>query len=126
MTDKPKRPAPQSVRMKPEVRQLVASRAAGFGLSVNAYMVWRSAYDECPPPRSRGRVPIKDHQALSAVLAKLANSHIAGNLNQLAKAANSGSLILTPEIEGMMCKAAADIELMRDLLIKAFGLSDAS
>ena len=126
MTDKPKRPAPKSVRMKPEERRLLALRAAEFGLSENAYLVWCALYRETPPPRSRGKAPVKDHQAIAAVLAKIGNSRIAGNINQLAKAANSGSLVLTPEIAAELRQAAADIAEIRHLVLKGLGRIDAA
>ncbi|MEJ2681299.1 MAG: plasmid mobilization relaxosome protein MobC [Gammaproteobacteria bacterium] len=41
---------------------------------------------------ARKKRPIKDIKALSQVLAELGQSRIANNLNQLAKASNTGSL----------------------------------
>ncbi|MEJ2755984.1 MAG: plasmid mobilization relaxosome protein MobC [Gammaproteobacteria bacterium] len=43
-------------------------------------------------PKKRKKRPIKDIKALSQVLAELGQSRIANNLNQLAKASNTGSL----------------------------------
>ena len=47
--------------------------------------------------RRLGKRPVKDQQALSRVLAELGQTHIANNLNQLARAANSGSLPVCQE-----------------------------
>ena len=61
---------------------------------------------------------------LTALLAKLGQSKIPNNLNQLAKAVHSGSLVLTPDIEAELREAAADIAAMRAMLVAALGLSD--
>ena len=119
---KPKRPAPLSLRLTPEDRQRLEQDAAG--MSLGAYIRWRLFDPGSPPPRHRGKAPIKDHQSISALLGKLGQSRIANNLNQLAKLAHSGSLVLTPDIEAELHKAVVDIAAMRAMLIAALGLSD--
>ena len=94
-------------------------------MSLAAYIRWRLFDPESPPPRQRGKVPVKDQQALSGLLAQLGKSHLANNLNQLARAANSGSLPVSPDVEAVLRHAAAEIVAMRALLIDALGLKDA-
>ncbi|TVV71853.1 plasmid mobilization relaxosome protein MobC [Sphingomonas solaris] len=118
------RPAPFSLRLTPEDRARLNRDAAGMPLG--AYIRWRLFDPANPPPRLRGKFPVKDHQAVSALLGKLGSTRIANNLNQLARAAHSGSLVLTPDIEAELHQAAADIAAMRDLLITALGLADAA
>ncbi len=109
------------MRLAPEDRARLERDAAG--MSLGAYIRWRLFDANNPPPRSRGKFPVRDHQALSGLLGKLGNSRMAANLNQLAKAANSGSLALDPEIEAELRQALADIADMRRMLIEALGLS---
>jgi hypothetical protein len=45
----------------------------------------------------RPRHPVRDEQILGQVLAELGKARLANNLNQLAKAANTGSLPVTPD-----------------------------
>ncbi len=71
--------------------------------------------------RSRLRRPIKDKQSLAKLLALLGQSRIANNLNQLAKAANIGTLPVTPETERNIRRACAEIQLMRMELLRALG-----
>jgi hypothetical protein len=52
----------------------------------------------------------------------LGQSNLANNLNQLARAANSGSLPVTPDTEQALQLAAAEISQMRLLLLQAVGL----
>lgn len=71
--------------------------------------------------RSRKRRPIKDEQRLAQVLAMLGQSRIANNLNQLAKAANLGTLPMMPDTEREIRRACADVALMRRELLRALG-----
>ena len=73
-------------------------------------------------PSRKAKRPVKDHQALASVLGELGKSRIANNLNQLAKAANSGCLPLTPETEKSLEEACAGIHWMRTTLMQALGL----
>ncbi len=66
--------------------------------------------------------PIEDKEALAKALALLSQSRLASNLNQLAKAANCGSLPLCPEVETDLKEACANVAAMRALLITALGL----
>lgn len=120
MPDRPKRPAPLSLRLTPEDRERLENAAAG--MSLGSYIRWRVFDPASPPPRHRGKFPVKDHAALSALLGKLGASLAASNLNQLAKAANSGSLVLDPDIEAELRQALSDIADMRRLLLEALGL----
>ncbi len=111
-------------RLSREDRELLDRNAVG--MSLGSYVRWLLFNPKTPPPRRRGQFPVKDHQALSAALSKLGQSHIPSNLNQLAKAANSGSLVLTPELEAELREALHLIAEIRRLLIDALGLSEGS
>lgn len=118
------RPATFTLRLSLEDRLKLEREAAG--MSLGSFVRWRLFNPDKPPPRRRGKFPIKDHKVLSAVLGRLGQSHIASNLNQLAKAANSGSLAMTPELETELWAAIYAAKEMRDLLIDALGLSDSA
>lgn len=75
-----------------------------------------------PRKRTRFKRPVKDHKALGQVLAELGATRIASNLNQLAKAANSGSLPVTEETEQEIKEACKTVQWMRDRLVAALGL----
>lgn len=116
-----KRPAPFSLRLTPEDREQLMRDAAG--MSLGGYIHWR-LFGADSPSRRRRRAPVKDQRALSEVVALLGQSRIASNLNQLAKATNSGSLNLTPEIELELREALQSVAQMRRLLIAALDLSE--
>lgn len=119
----PKRRAPPySLRLSQADRERLERDSRGMSLA--SYIRWRLFAPDSPPPRQRGKVPVKDQQALSGLLAHLGKSQLANNLNQLARAANSGSLPVGPDVEAALLRAAAEVTAMRALLIEALGLKD--
>lgn len=115
-----KRQAPFSLRLTFEQRARLEADAAGMSLA--AYIHWRLFDPDQPPPRQRGKAPVKDQEAIARVIGFLGQSRIANNLNQLARQANLGTLPVTPDTEAALAEAAADIAAMRQMLVKALGL----
>lgn len=116
-----RRPAPLSLRLTPEERLRLERDAAGQSLA--AY-IKRKLFDGAAdaPVRTRGKFPVKDHAALSAVLGKLGQSRMANNLNQIARAAHLRSLDLNPDLEAELREACANIAAIRSMLVEALGL----
>jgi len=117
-----KRQAPFSLRLTFEERAQLEKDAAGFSLS--GYIKWRLFDPDRPRPKKRGKVPVKDHKMLAALIAKLGQSRLSQNVNQLAKAVHTGSLPVTPETEADLQKASKDIADIRTMLIEALGLKE--
>ena len=111
---------PFSLRLTFEERAKLERDAAGMALG--AYIRSRLLDPETVAPRKRGKFPVKDHKLLAQLLAMLGQSRLANNVNQLAKAANTGSLPVTPEIESALVWAMRDITIMRSLLIQALNV----
>ncbi|MFA5989412.1 MAG: plasmid mobilization relaxosome protein MobC [Sphingomonas sp.] len=111
---------PFSLRLTFEERAKLERDAAGMALG--AYIRSRLLDPETVAPRKRGKFPVKDHQALAQLLGLLGQSRLANNVNQLARAANSGSLAVTPDTEEALMSATADINHMRQLLIQALDI----
>ncbi len=76
------------------------------------------------PRTRRGNSPVKDKEALGRVMGALGAARLSANLNQLAKAVNSGSLPITPETEQILREACIDIHLMRSDLLIALGVRE--
>lgn len=72
--------------------------------------------------RRKTRKPTPDTALLALLLSELGQSRLAANINQLAKAANMGTLDITPEIEQEIEQACREIQAMRALLITALGV----
>lgn len=121
MADKPKKQiAPFSLRLTFEERAQLEKDAAGMSLS--AYIRTRLFDSEAPKRRTRGKHPVKDHTELGKLLGELGKSRIANNINQLAKAVNSGSLEVSPDTEQSIQNSCGDISWIRRTLIVALGL----
>jgi hypothetical protein len=111
---------PFSLRLTFEERAKLERDAAGMALG--AYIRSRLLDPETVAPRKRGKFPVKDHQALAQLLGLLGQSRLANNVNQLARAPNTGSLAVTPDTEEALMSATADINHMRQLLIQALDI----
>ena len=71
------------------------------------------------PPGGR---PATDTQLIAKLLAALGEARLANNLNQLAKAANMGTLDVSADTEKELLAACAEVHAMRRDLIAALGL----
>jgi len=116
-----KRGAPLSIRLSRDERARLERDATG--MSLGAYIKWRLFDPNNPPPRTRMRVPRSDQVLLSQVLARLGTSRLSANLNQLAKAANSGSLTLDPDTLELLREACRAVIVMRAMLMRALGMA---
>lgn len=114
------RPTPFSLRLTFEERAKLEHDAAGMALG--AYIRSRLLDPDLVTPRKRGKFPVKDHQALAQLLGLLGQSRLANNVNQLARAANTGSLPVTPDTESALLSAVGDLSDMRTLLIQALNI----
>jgi hypothetical protein len=116
------RTPPFSLRLTFEERQKLEELASGDALG--AYIKSVVFNEAAKPAKRRNHYPIKDHEALTQVLAQLGQSRLANNLNQLAKLANLGSLPMTPDVEDALIEATRDIARIRQSIIRALGLED--
>ncbi|MFZ1727813.1 MAG: hypothetical protein WBO29_17065 [Albidovulum sp.] len=110
---------PFSLRLSFDERGLLEHDAAGQALG--AYIRERLFGEDVTPRTTRGKFPIKDQAALGRVLGALGASRLSANLNQLAKAVNTGSLPVTPETEEELRKACAAVIAMREDILNALG-----
>jgi Mobilization protein NikA len=116
-----KQTSPFCLRLTPEERSKLEREAAG--LSLGEYIRQRVFDEYRTQRRTRNKHPVKDHRVLSQLLGELGRSRLANNLNQLAKASNSGLLIVTPEVKTALLNACADIRHIRETLMKSLGLN---
>lgn len=115
-----KQASPFCFRLTPEERATLEREAAG--LPLGEYIRNRVFDENRVKRRTRNKRPVKDHKLLSQLLGELGRSRLSNNLNQLAKTANCGLLILTPEVKTALLNACADIRQIREALIKSLGL----
>ena len=116
-----KYPPPFSIRLTFEERaRLDADRGR---VSLAAHIRERLFDDGATPRKKPGNSPIKDAEALGRVLGALGGSRLSSNLNQLAKAVNTGSLPVTPETEADLVAACEEVKALRLDLLRALGES---
>lgn len=113
-------PSPVSVRFTPEERELLEKAAKGRSLS--SFIRDQVLAENATRRKIRNRMPVEDEQELARVLGLLGQSRIANNLNQLAKDANCGVLVMEPETRKQIEEAYAHVKSMRDSLVRALGL----
>jgi hypothetical protein len=118
---KAKRLAPFSLRLSAQEKAALEKEANG--LPLGTYVRWK-VLDKPPLRQRRTGQSIEDRKALGQALALLGNSRLSSNLNQLAFAANTGSLPLTPEVEAELRDAFTDIRFIRAFLLVAMGMQE--
>lgn len=107
-----------SLRITPVQRRRLRSDAGS--MTVGQYV--RHCLFENPTPQKRVfRRPVQDEKALAQLLGALGKGRLSNNLNQLAKAAHSGSLPLSPETEKALQAACMEVSEIRALVVKALG-----
>lgn len=111
---------PFSLRLTFEERTQL--EAAANGVSLGAYIRAMLFDGDLKKVRRRSTTPLKDHEALGRALAALGQSRLASNLNQLAKAVNTGTLPVHPETEAEIARACDDVSKIRSEFMKALGL----
>lgn len=109
---------PFSLRLTKEERERLETEAKGKPLG--AYIREKLLGDGVTPRHIR-RKPSPDHALLGKVLGMLGQSKLANNMNQIAKAAHIGVLVLTPALIEEIEEACKDIRMMRNALMAALG-----
>lgn len=113
---------PFSLRLSFDERSQLESAAGDMPLGT---YIRKKLLDEKTEPRQtlkRIRNPVKNEMILAKLLAELGKAHLANNLNQIAKAINSGCLQVTPDTEKAVQNAYAEVLWMRHTLVAALGL----
>ena len=115
-----RKPAPPfSLRLTATERAYLLQQAGGRPLG--AYIRDR-LLGERGQRRRICRRPAVDEKRIALVLAELGRSRLSSNLNQLAKAAHTGTLPVSAEVERDLRDACGAVLRMRDALISALGL----
>ncbi len=119
--DAPNYPPPFSIRFTFEERARLDEARGRKALAayIREVLFSKDAY----PRKKPGNSPVKDTEALGRVLGALGASRLSSNLNQLAKAVNTGSLPVTPETEADLVAACEEVRAIRNDLLRALGKS---
>ena len=112
--------APFSLRLSEDERKTLEELADGqpWGTYIK-----EALFDRQVRPRTRGARPVKDRAELARLLGLLGASRISQNINQLAKAANTGSLPVNADVHRALLESCEAVRNMRALLLTALGLT---
>ena len=113
-TEKRARSTHLTVRLSSDEKAAVEAAADRAGLTAGSYV--RDTILGAPAPRQVRRPPV-ERRELARILGELGK--IGGNLNQLARAVNSGTDVDTTEIDA----ALASLPEVKDAILKALGRS---
>lgn len=119
-----KRPSPLSIRLTDEER--VELKRAAAGQPLNGYIRDRLFGASGKAARSRRRKPVKDHVALAQALGLLGALDLGPSLRTLARAAESGALEMSPEVEEELRNACAVVLAIHSEILRALGYPDGS
>ena len=114
-------PPPFSLRLTFDERSRLDAERGSKPLGT--YIRERLLGEDAAPRKRSGNSPVKDTEALGRVLGALGQSRLSSNLNQLAKAVNTGSLPVTPETEADLQQACWEVAALRVDLMRALGKS---
>jgi len=109
--------SPFCIRLTLEERSRLEREAGDMSLSVYVRSRLFASEEVCKP--RRGKRVVKDWKEVARLLAWLGQSRIASNLNQLARAANSGALPVTQEVSDEIHQAYEHIVDIRRTLMEA-------
>lgn len=113
------RPTPFSLRLTREERAYLEDRAGSRPLG--AY-IRDQLLEDRHHKRRELRKPHIDDQKAAQILAALKHSHIASNLNQLARSVHCGNLLLDQVHQEELENACAAVIAMRNALFIALGV----
>lgn len=114
-----KYPPPFSIRFTFEERARLDAERGPNALSTHIRELLFG--DDATPRKRPGNSPVGDAEALGRVLGALGASRLSSNLNQLAKAVNTGSLPVSPEVEAELVEACHEVQELRADLLRALG-----
>ena len=114
-----KRLSPFSIRLSEADRARLSLEAAGAPLGD---YIKSKLLDGIPEGRKRRKVlTIQDREALARALALLGRSELLISLQDLARAAEIGTLLITPETEAEISAAIALVYEIRAAILNALG-----
>ena len=115
-----KKPTPFSLRLTQAERAFLEERAGSMPLG--AYI--RKCILEDPAPRIKRKRITKDQKQLAQIMGFISATRIPNNLNQIARAINTGSIIITEDTHRKINDACDDIQFIKKTIAHALGFNE--
>ncbi len=122
MNSKPRSSYVLSVRLTPE--EHAALKDAAGSLTVSAHARRKLLGDKAAAKSRMTRSPKTDQVVAAKLLAALGRSQLAASLSTLAKAARSGALPVTEDVEAALLHACADVADMKSALMRTLRIKE--
>jgi hypothetical protein len=111
-----------SMRLSAPERARLETDAKAAGMALASYVKLRLFHNIPGLPQPAPNRPAADTQMIARLLAVLGEARLSQNLNQLAKAANMGTLEVSTDTETALQAACVEVQAMRRDLVIALGL----
>jgi RNase P/RNase MRP subunit POP5 len=118
-SSKSKRPSPFSIRFTECEREQLEAAAGNLALGV--YIKLR-LFDDLPPVPRQNSLSRVDKEALGKVLGAIGESKLASNMNQIARAANIGTLPVDQDLVDELYAACGEIKALREAILGCIGV----
>lgn len=112
---------PRSIRFSDKEWAKVQRSADALEMKPTGFVRARALADDIADVRRVAHGEAERHKEFARMLATLGNSRLSQNLNQIARAINTGSLVLSPDVIAQINEACADIRWIRKNLMQALG-----
>lgn len=111
---------PFSIRLTED--EHAALKKAAAGLSMADYARAQLFGSNRKTRKTRGKFPVKDHEALGRVLGRLGSIELGRSFMNLTEAAKTGCLEIDPDVEDEIRHACGLVRSIRDDLMTALGV----
>lgn len=111
-----------TVRYSDKERKKVQANAEAMKLPTSTYIRISSLSDDSRNLKRFELSTTQERKEYAQILAALGKSRISQNLNQIAYAINTGTLVLSPDVVSQITEACETLQWLRRSLIKKMGL----
>lgn len=111
-----------TVRYSDKERKKVQANAEAMKLPTSTYIRISSLSDDSRHLKRFELSTTQERKEYAQILAALGKSRISQNLNQIAYAINTGTLVLSPDVVSQITEACETLQWIRRSLIKKMGL----
>ena len=110
------------MRYSDKERKKVQANAEAMKLPTSTYIRISSLSDDSRHLKRFELSTTQERKEYAQILAALGKSRISQNLNQIAYAINTGTLVLSPDVVSQITEACETLQWLRRSLIKKMGL----
>ncbi|GAB2707763.1 plasmid mobilization protein [Aliiglaciecola aliphaticivorans] len=112
----------RTIRYSDKEYDNITQKAKALNLKTATFIRARTLADDIEEVKRYALTPIEERKDIALILSALGASRMASNLNQIAYAINTGTLVLSPDVIKQITDACETLKWMRGALTQALGL----